>query len=148
MQLEDGRPHSKDHWQELIPHSPDVYIADISLFNEYLVINERSDGLQRIKIRSWDGSHEEFVHSDEAAYSMSLGTNLEQDTPWLRYHYTSLTTPHSVLEINMQSGEKRAPQATGGSWWLQTRGLYHGAPVVHRPGRLKNSSLLTLSQGS
>src|SRR3546814_16246298 len=50
---------------------------------------------------------EEFVKADEDAYSMGLDTNYEHDTPWLRYGYTSMTTPETTYELNVETGERR-----------------------------------------
>src|SRR3546814_2273496 len=50
---------------------------------------------------------EEFVKADEDAYSMGLDTNSEHDTPWLRYGYTSMTTPETTYELNVETGERR-----------------------------------------
>jgi len=51
-----------------------VYISGFTLFNDYLVISERSEGLQRLRIRRWSDGKESFVRSDEPAYSARDGT--------------------------------------------------------------------------
>ena len=38
---------------------------------------------------------------------MGLEINAEHDTPWLRYGYTSMTTPATTYELNAQTGERR-----------------------------------------
>src|SRR5690606_20617732 len=44
---------------------------------------------------------------DESAYSMGIDVNSEHDTPWLRYSYTSMTTPATTYELNVETGERK-----------------------------------------
>ena len=95
------------HWQPLLAHSEQIFIQSFELFNNYLAISERSDGLQRIRVMPWqDPSKAYYISSDEAAYVTGFDMNAEQDTTLLRYTYTSLTTPPSVYQLDMTSGEK------------------------------------------
>lgn len=104
---------NRDNWQPLIAHDDKVFIEDFELFNNYLAINERSEGLRRLKVVPWNAPDKAFyVASDEAAYVTAFEKNPEPDTDWLRYSYTSLTTPESVYQINMQSGEKQLLKQT------------------------------------
>ena len=97
----------RNNWQPLIAHSDSVFIQGFKAFKDYLAINERSDGLRRIKVMPWNAPDNAFyVASDEAAYVAGFEVNVEQNTNLLRYTYTSLTTPASVFELNMQTGEK------------------------------------------
>jgi oligopeptidase B len=96
---------SRGQWTDLVPHRADVYIEDYDLFDGFIAIGERSGGLERIRILR-DGG-EEFVAADEDAYSMGLDVNSEHDTDWLRYGYTSMTTPETTYELNVRTGERR-----------------------------------------
>lgn len=107
MQVADGAVGDKAAWKELIPHDPAVFIEDFELFDDYLVISERSDGLLRLRTRDWKTSTDSFVPTDESAYAMWPTTNMEQGTVWLRYVYTSMTTPATTYEINMQTRQRR-----------------------------------------
>ena len=93
-------------WQEWIAHDPAIYIEYFETFADYTAIGERSDGLDRIRIVKKDGSSE-YLKADEPAYMMSIASNPEAESPWLRYVYTSLTTPDIVYETNIQTGERR-----------------------------------------
>ncbi len=106
MQLNDADVGNKQRWHEIVPGSDKVLIENFALFKNYLAIGERSDGLQRILIKPWQSGKESFVKSGEAAYSATLGNNPEQDSDVLRYDYTSLTTPNTVYDIDMQSGQR------------------------------------------
>lgn len=107
MDVADDHVGQRDAWRELLPHSDSVYIEGFDLFAGHIAIDERSDGLKRVRVRSWDGQHETYIGADEAAYTASIDVNSEQDTEWLRYSYSSLTTPTTVYEVNMTSGERR-----------------------------------------
>ncbi len=96
----------KRNWVEVIPHREDVLLEDIEIFKNHLVLEERKDGLTQLRIRRWDGSKDEYLDFGEAAYTAYISTNPEFDTPVLRYGYTSLTTPNSTYDYNMDTGEK------------------------------------------
>ena len=96
---------SREGWKELVPHASDVFIEGVELFDGYMAIGERSDGLRRIRILKDDGDSQ-FVKSDEPAYTMGLAFNAEPDTTKLRYNYTSLTTPNTVYEVDTRGGER------------------------------------------
>jgi oligopeptidase B len=70
------------------------------------VVAERSDALERLRVMKKDGG-EDYVKADEPAYTMGLSVNSEHDTPWLRYSYTSLTTPATTYEVNVLTGERK-----------------------------------------
>jgi oligopeptidase B len=78
------------------------------MFDGYLVVQERKEGLTRLRIMPWDkGTPEHQLDFGEATYSAGLSTNHEFDTEWLRYGYSSLTTPQSTFDYNMATREKK-----------------------------------------
>uniref|UniRef100_A0A486XVU2 Protease II n=1 Tax=Rheinheimera sp. BAL341 TaxID=1708203 RepID=A0A486XVU2_9GAMM len=104
---------NRSNWQALVAHSDSVFIQGFTAFKNYLAVNERSDGLRRIKVMPWDALDKAtYVASDEAAYVAGFEVNPEQNTDWLRYTYTSLTTPASVYQLNMRTGEKQLLKQT------------------------------------
>lgn len=108
MTVKDDQIGDRSRWQPLLAHNPDVFIDSFQLFTDYLVINERSNGLDRVRLMPWsDLSKARYVESDEAAYVAKTDNNPEQNSQWFRYRYTSLTTPSSVYEMHMKTGEKR-----------------------------------------
>lgn len=97
---------SKTTWEEVIPHSEDVLLQGFEVFRDHLVVNERRDGLVRLRVRPWaDASQEHWVEFAEPAYSAWLQDNREIDTAFLRYGYSSLTTPKSVYDYDMTTRE-------------------------------------------
>lgn len=97
---------TKENWKEVIPHREDVYLENFDIFKDYLVLEERENGLTQVRIKPWDGSEEHFLPFEEAAYYAYTTTNLEFDTPILRFGYTSLTTPNSIFDYDMSTREK------------------------------------------
>ena len=106
MQVDDAQAGDRSRWREVVPARNDVLIDRIALFHNYLVIGERSDGLQRIGVRLWRGGAETFVKSDDVDYTASIGDNREQETDTLRYDYTSLVTPNTVYDLDMKTGQR------------------------------------------
>lgn len=150
---------SRDSWQELVPHAGDVFIEGLELFDGYMAIGERSEGLRRIRILKDDGASD-FVKSDEPAYSMGLSVNAMPGTPWVRYTYTSLTTPATTYEINVETGERKQlkqdpvpgfdpSQYVTERLWVPSRDGTVQIPVslVYRKGFEKDGSAAMLQMG-
>jgi oligopeptidase B len=101
----------KAAWKDLVPHSADVFIENVQPFDNYFAIEERSGGNKRLRLLGNDGKSS-FVEADEPAYTMGLSTNAETGTDWVRYTYNSLTTPSTVIEANMKTGERKTLKVT------------------------------------
>jgi len=97
---------SKENWVDVIPHREDVLLEDIDIFKEFLVVSERADGLNKIRIMPWDGEGEYYLPFGSETYMAYTTTNLDFDTQILRYSYQSLATPSSVIDFNMKTQEK------------------------------------------
>ena len=97
---------SRAQWQDWVAHDPDVLVEGFELFDGFTAIAERAEALERVRLLFADG-RSEFVKADEPAYSMGLSVNPEPETQWLRYSYTSLTTPATTYEINVVTGERK-----------------------------------------
>ena len=97
---------SKENWKEVIPHREDVLLTDLELFNDYLVVSERKEGLLHIRIIEWENGHEHYVDFGEEVYVARIAYNPQFDTKLLRYTYSSLTTPNSTFDYQMESHEK------------------------------------------
>ncbi len=96
----------KENWEEVIAHREDVLLEDISIFKEFLVVEERSNGLNKIRIIKWDGSEEFYLPFEEETYSAGVYSNPEFDTTIIRYGYNSMTTPSSVIDFNVDTKSK------------------------------------------
>ena len=97
---------TKDNWEEVIPHRDDVLLEGIDIFKDYLVVDERKEGLNQIRIMSWDGSKDEYLEFNDPAYTAGTRSNPGFDTEILRFAYSSMTTPSSTYDQNMRTGER------------------------------------------
>jgi oligopeptidase B len=98
---------SMDNWSELIPHRKDVLLEGIDIFKDYLVVEERSNGLNKIQIRPWNAGESYYLPFESETYTAYTTTNVDFDTEILRFGYQSLTTPSSVMDFNMRTKEKK-----------------------------------------
>ena len=95
-----------ENWKEVIPHRKETLIEDFSVFKDYLVIEERTNGLNEIRIKRWDNTADYYLPFDEETYSASVSYNPEFETNIIRYSYTSFTTPSSIIDFNMDDKSK------------------------------------------
>jgi len=92
-----------EQWEEVIPHRDDVLLEGVDIFKEFLVLSERSNGLNKIRIRRWDQTADYYIPFSSETYMAFTSINVDFDTELLRYNYNALTTPPSVIEYNMRT---------------------------------------------
>lgn len=97
----------KENWKEVIPHRSDVLLEGIAIFENYLVVDERKNGLTQLRIIDWKTNHEHYLDFPDPAYSAGVSANPDFKTEWLRFSYTSLITPGSTFDYNMKSKERK-----------------------------------------
>ena len=94
------------NWKDVIKYRDDVLIEGIDIFKDFLVISERHNGLNEIRIRRWDTSEEYYLPFNNETYTAYTTTNIDFDTTILRYGYNSLTTPSSIIDFDMLTKTK------------------------------------------
>lgn len=155
---------SADHWEELIAHREDVLLEDVEIFANYLVLEERTGGLNRIRIMTWDGSVEYYLPFESETYTAYTSTNVDFETEILRYGYQSMATPSSIIDFNMRTKEKvvqKEQTVLGGKfdknnyteervWATATDGTKVPISMVYRKNLKKDASnpLLLYAYGS
>ncbi|MCK9364505.1 MAG: S9 family peptidase [Syntrophales bacterium] len=162
MTFTDGIWNDRSRWVDLVPHDEAILISGFELFDNFVAIAERSGGLTRIRILSNSGK-ETLVAADEPAYCMALDINPQPNTDWLRYSYTSLTTPATTYELNMATKERRllkespvlggfdkSNYVTERQWAIAHDGTRIPVSIVYRKGFVKDgrSALLQYGYGS
>ena len=95
-----------EYWVDVIPHRESVLLEDIEIFKDFLVISERENGLNQIKISRWDGTDSYYLPFESETYTAYTLSNIDFDTNILRYGYQSLTTPSSVIDFDMLTKSK------------------------------------------
>lgn len=152
---------SRTQWQNLVAHDPAVLVEGFELFDGFTAIAERADALERVRLLFADG-RSELVGADEPVYSMGLSVNAEPATDWVRYSYTSMTTPATTYELNVRTGERRLlkqqpvigydpGQYVTERVWVEARdGARVPVSLVYRKGFRKDGSaaLLQYAYGS
>ncbi|MCH2043128.1 MAG: S9 family peptidase [Saprospiraceae bacterium] len=96
----------KAAWKEVIPHRQDVLLESVEIFRNHLVVEERNKGLNQLRVINQESKEEHYLDFGEEAYMAYSSTNREFDTEILRFGYTSMTTPNSTYDYNMNTREK------------------------------------------
>lgn len=163
MKCSEGQTNS-DNWKDFIEHDEEVLISGIEIFKNYLVVNMRKGGVTRIRVMPWaelSNAHE--IQFDEESYMAYSSTNPEFDTDVLRIYYTSLTTPGSTYDYDMNSRAlelKKQQEVLGDfdrnnyqSEWIKVKardGVEVPVSLVYKKGFKKDGSspLLLYGYGS
>ena len=152
---------SKENWKDVIPYREDVLLEDIEIFKDYLVVNEREKGLNRLRIISWDGREDYYLPLKSETYTAYLGNNPDFNSDTLRYGFNSLTSPRAILDYNFQTKEteiKKQQEVVGGKFnpdnymservWATARdGVKVPISLVYRKGMKKNGQNPLLQYG-
>ena len=155
---------NSDHWVDNIAHRDDVLLEDIEIFKDYLVIAERDNGLNKIKITRWDGADSYYLPFDNETYVAYPYVNLDYDTETFRFIYNAMTAPYSIIDLNMRTREKvimKEQEVLGGVFnkenyrservWATARdgALVPISLVYHKDTKLTNTTpLLQYAYGS
>lgn len=106
MEVPEGKSTDRAAWKEVIAHRPDVYLNNMDVFVNHLVLGERKAGLTNIRVINQKTKADEYLDFGEPAYVSGIGYNPDFNTNILRYGYSSLTTPSSTFDYNMDTKEK------------------------------------------
>ncbi|MBW8685098.1 S9 family peptidase [Chitinophaga rhizophila] len=94
---------TRDNWKEVLPHRTDVLLQGIELFRNHMVLSERKNGLTQLRVINSQTKDDYYLQFDEPAYVASISVNPEFDTKTLRYSYTSMQTPVSTYDYDMDT---------------------------------------------
>ncbi|HEI9879029.1 TPA: S9 family peptidase [Proteus mirabilis] len=94
-------------WQTVIAPQSEVDLESFELFNRWLVLEERKQGLVSLRQIDWKTGQSTNIIFDDPVYMAWLSVNPQADSEELRFGYTSMTTPSSTYQWNMQTKEKQ-----------------------------------------
>lgn len=94
------------HWKEVIPHRENIYLQNLELFNKYMVLEERIDGLTGLRVINMISGNDHYIDFEEQVYETWISVNPEFESSKLRFGYSSLTTPNSTYDYNMDTRER------------------------------------------
>jgi oligopeptidase B len=150
----------QEHWEELVPHRPDVKLEGVTAFAGHLVRYERREGVRRIVVTPYGDAPERELAMPEEVYDTGPATNAEFDTATLRFTYTSLVTPGTVFDEALDSGERTllkttevlgghdpAEYTTGRLWAQAADGTRVPISYVHRADVPRDGSAPCLLYG-
>ncbi|HEY8234558.1 MAG TPA: S9 family peptidase [Vicinamibacteria bacterium] len=102
--LEDPAP---GRWKSFVEHRSSVLLQDFEVFKDYVVVQEKQAGLNRLRVHGFASGAWKEVAFPEPVYSAFAAGTPEYESTLLRYSYQSLITPSSVYDYDMQKGESR-----------------------------------------
>jgi oligopeptidase B len=150
-------------WKEVIPHRDSVLLEGFEVFNDYLVVDERMNGLTRLRVMNTRDGSEHYIEFRDQAYTAWISVNPEMESEVLRYGYSSLTTPTSTFDYNMKTREQvllKQQEVMGGFnpddyfaeriYATASDGVKIPISLVYRKGTVQNgnSPLLLYGYGS
>jgi oligopeptidase B len=153
---------ASDHWQELVPHRPTVYLYNLEVFADYLVRFERESGLQQIRYTNPEGGNLREVHFPEAVYAYTVDPDTHQEFTGhtIRFTYSSLVTPKSVIDYSLRdetwevkkqqeipSGYDASQYESQRLWATARDGAQVPLTVVYKKGLQRNGRNPTLLYG-
>ena len=153
----------KENWKEVIPHRKDVYISSLLVFKNHLVLAEVKDALNQLRIINQTDKKDYYIPFDESVYTTFPNVNPDYNTNVLRFSYTSMTTPGSIYDFNMDTQQrelKKQTEVLGGfkkddytseRLWATVRdGVKVPVSLVYKKGVKKDGSnpLLLYAYGS
>lgn len=93
----------ESHWREIESPSDTRYLRGVTAFKEWLVVSERRDGLDQLYIRPHGPGEGHLITLPESSYSAGLASNPEYATATLRLNYTSMVTPPTVYDYDIEA---------------------------------------------
>lgn len=153
----------KKNWKEVLPHRKDVYISNMLVFKNHLVLGEMKDALNQLRVIDQTDKKDYYISFPEAVFAAFQNINPDYNTNILRFSYTSMTTPTSIYDFNMDTQQrtlKKQTEVLGGfrkdeysaeRLWATVRdGVKVPISLVYKKGMKKDGSnpLLLYAYGS
>ena len=99
-------------WQEVVAHRPEVFLQSIEVMKNHLVVKEKENGKLRLVVHNLTSKEEKVIPTQDPIYGAYFNANPEMDTNKLRIYYSSLTTPGSIIDINLDTLESEVMKQT------------------------------------
>jgi len=100
------------NWKDFIPYRPDVMVSGFNLFKNHAVVSERAAGLSQLRVVEFGSGQEHRVEMPEPVFDVFSYANPEFDSRLFRFTYTSLVTPNSVYEYDLDSRDRKLLKRT------------------------------------
>lgn len=154
---------AKANWKEVIAHRNDVFVSGLTVFKDHLVLGEVKDAMNQIRVINLTNKKDYYISFDEPVYTAFVNVNPDFNTNILRFSYTSMTTPASIYDYNMETQQrelKKQTEVLGGFkkdeyaseriWATARDGAKVPVSLVYKKGMKKDGSnpLLLYAYGS
>ena len=96
----------RSSWTEVVPERPGVRLNFIDVHKGYVVLGERSQGLERLEVLHSTSGGLHVVEQPDAAYTAFPGSSPDYDSSVMRFFYTSLTAPWSAVDYEMDTRQR------------------------------------------
>lgn len=103
---------SPEGWTTIQDHSKSVLVEDYEVFDNYVIVQEKENGLSRLRVYTRENHESKIIPPTEETYTLYLGTNPEFDSASVRIGYSSMTTPHTVYDIDLNTFEHKLIKQT------------------------------------
>jgi oligopeptidase B len=107
MRVDESRHADRSAWKDVVAPRDGVFVHEFDPFDTFLAVAERAQGIRRLRIIDYQAGRSELLSFDEAAYVAQLGRNPEPGRRKLQFAYTSLTTPQTTWELDLDTGERK-----------------------------------------
>jgi len=94
------------NWKPLIPYVDSIFVENVDVFSDFMLVTQRVGGMRQLVIRSVSGGNPRVIPTDEAAYGIFPTNNAQFKTTTVRYQYSSLVTPPTVYEYEVKSNTR------------------------------------------
>ncbi|MCK5893185.1 MAG: S9 family peptidase [Endozoicomonadaceae bacterium] len=106
MKVHKDHTIEKSNWQEVIPHRDSVYLEDYLLFRDALILNEKENGIPRIRVIQPSTGKEHQLSFDDSAFVAHFSDNPNIDAARVRIWYSSMTTPDTIYEYDLLTSKR------------------------------------------
>lgn len=143
----------RENWKDVLPHRDDVLLDGFTVFKDHLVTAEHKGGLSQVHVIRWADKADHYIEVGEPTYACYIDANPEFDTKTLRYGFSSLKTPTTVVDYDMESRTKTVKKVapvlgnfdannyvTEYIWVTARDGVKVPMSIMYKKGLVKNGS--------
>ncbi|MCC7245344.1 MAG: S9 family peptidase [Saprospiraceae bacterium] len=143
----------RENWKDVLPHRDDVLLDGFTVFKDHLVTAEHKGGLSQVHVIRWADKADHYIEVGEPTYACYIDANPEFDTKTLRYGFSSMKTPTTVVDYDMESRTKTVKKVapvlgnfdannyvTEYIWVTARDGVKVPMSIMYKKGLVKNGS--------
>ncbi len=107
MTISDKDQEAGKSWTDYLPYQKEIMIDGFTLMSDYVITNERKEGLLTLHIINKKKNQDYYLPFEEPCYVARISTNVDPSSHTLRYSYQSMLTPPRTIDLDLESGEKK-----------------------------------------